>query len=89
MPMNMQYNGWSNRETWLMNMWLNNEASTYHFVLAICNSCDSSYRKANRLEEEIFQSLQVHEPLACVWKDLLRCSLNKVNWREIVDSFNT
>jgi hypothetical protein len=25
-----KYNGWTNRETWLVNLWLNNDISYYH-----------------------------------------------------------
>ena len=30
------YNGWSNRETWLVSLWLNNDPASYDLLQAAC-----------------------------------------------------
>ncbi len=31
-----EYNGWTNRETWLTNLWLNNDMGSYEQLQEIC-----------------------------------------------------
>lgn len=45
------YNGWSNYETWLVALWLNNDRLTYNALEAIKAESGSVHGKAEQLEE--------------------------------------
>ena len=32
------YNGWTNRETWMVNLWLTNDAGTYEYLAEFCQN---------------------------------------------------
>ena len=79
----MSYNGWTNKETWLVNLWFGDcltemqeegeEVTTYatqRFVLDLID--DSSWRKS--VEGGFIL-------------DMLNCALCKVNWEEITSHY--
>ena len=79
MPSNDTYNGWTNRETWLVNLWLdqyisgqvyNGEEVTGHVLECYVDSLMDSVE---------WQSLGL-------FKDLITCALDKVDWEEIAES---
>ena len=77
-------NGWTNWETWVVNLWLTNDEGLYYETLRICD------RDLNPHEYE-FQRREELE----LWVDELmdeniitdKVSLHRVNWREIVESW--
>lgn len=95
------YNGWTNYETWLVNLWLNNDEETYNLCRSMAESCfeeavanevlnreeRACYILANRLKE----MLEERNPLsseASVYADLVNAALCEVNWREIAIAFS-
>ncbi len=28
-----EYNGWTNRETWVVNLWLSNDMESYYYII--------------------------------------------------------
>ena len=90
------YNGWTNYETWVVNLWLTNDQGSdeqlrddarYHLEQAIEKGCDTESAR-NDAAYELGQSLrEQHEEFAPeltgVFSDLLRASLRAVNWYEI------
>lgn len=73
------YNGWTNKETWLVNLWLGDS-------LAI--DADSSMEITPEYIEEIVESL-IDE---CVneygfVRDLINCALGEINWDEIASHY--
>ena len=52
-----EYNGWKNRQTWLVNLWLNNEPSSQQVLYNIANVADGvplpMHKKADELTEYI------------------------------------
>jgi len=80
------YNGWSNRETWLVNLWLNNDESLYSQLLAAIELKEPASVKAEWLAERIQERLDWHlEDLdASLWIDMLRSSFYRVDWGEII-----
>ena len=78
-----QYNGWKNRETWLVNTWLNNDEISYRFLMSFIKENDSlsSARFVNGYFDELLEDDSI--PL---WRDLVREALGKVDWTEIVSS---
>ncbi len=82
------YNGWSNYETWCVNLWLTNEEGTEGELrmLAQMHSTSVWYR-ADRLQEMVNEiRYTVLQGEASMFTDLLNGALRAVNWSEIVES---
>ena len=52
------YNGWTNRETWLVNLWLGNDMSSYDFLQRICKKQCETWEKAEELEAHFQDELE-------------------------------
>jgi len=76
------YNGWSNYETWLVALWLNNDEASYNALEALKKKAGSDYSKAEQLEE-LTRELYEFEPTGLV-ADLVNASFGWVDWMEIV-----
>lgn len=82
------YEGWTNRETWLVNLWLTNEEGLYRDACeaaGIMSGADlddwlSDYVRVNFAEN-------AHPWLGGLVGDLLGAALNRVDWREIGEAF--
>ena len=84
------YNGWTNYETWVVKLWIDNEENSYnywqeraqelkeeggeHITLSLADKLKEGYDEDNPLEE------------AGVYTDLLYSALGEVDWREIATS---
>jgi hypothetical protein len=77
-----RYNGWSNYETWLVALWLNNEQASYNALEALKTEAGSDYSKAERLEE-LVRELYEFESVGII-ADLINSAFARVNWVEIV-----
>jgi hypothetical protein len=72
----MEYNGWTNYETWVVNLWM--EDGGEHMF----------YEPEGMSKTELAEALkEYHEEempeVTGVFADLLRASLGEVNWHEI------
>jgi len=76
------YNGWSNYETWLVALWLNNDQASYDALEAIKAEDGSVYSKAEQLEE-LTRELYEFEPTGLV-ADFVNAAFGRVDWVEIV-----
>lgn len=77
-----EYNGWTNYETWLVALWLNNDQASYNALEAIKAEDGSEHRKAESLEE-LVRELYEFEPVGIV-ADLVNSAFARVDWVEIV-----
>ena len=75
-----EYNGWCNRETWIVNLWLTNDECYYEELQAIIKNFDSD-EQAEELERYVHWIIDVDK--ASMTTDLLSTSLGRVNWHEI------
>ena len=79
-----EYNGWSNYETWVVNLWLTNDQRYYEELCGIVSSEDDLYNKAEALEDWL--RFEYDGEYASVWADLANHSLGRVNWCEIIEN---
>lgn len=77
------YNGWTNWETWNVNVWLNNDPTTYHQGRFYANS-DSQDAFEQWAREHIESAIK--DTSSCAM-DLVRAGLDEVNFEEIYDGF--
>ena len=79
------YSGWSNRETWTMNLWLANDETYCDEVRRIIKTCDE-HKQAERLESLIRDELEDSLEESGLLGDLLTASLGRVSWQEIIEN---
>ncbi|CAN5328684.1 hypothetical protein BH09PAT4_BH09PAT4_06530 [soil metagenome] len=83
---NETYNGWTNRETWLVNMWLNADRGHYSALMDICDMFETVSEQADEIKRWVIASEQWtngEENQVGLWRDLVYTALVHVNWREI------
>lgn len=95
------YNGWTNYETWVVALWINNEQWSQETVLELVraeiengaeNPDDAVYEVAETLKQWVddtyFTNLETDEPIVQgLAQDLLRAAVSEVDWFEIARSF--
>lgn len=75
------YNGWANRETWAVNLWMSNDESSYFAAKEAAARSEETFR-------ELVESIVLgDEPPASLSTDLLTHALGAVNWSEARDAF--
>ena len=80
-----EYNGWGNRETWVVNMWLTNDQCYYDELCDITRNFDMTDEQVEELEWYVHWLIDINE-LASMTSDLLTTSLGRVNWYEIIET---
>ena len=79
-------NGWSNRETWLASLWLNNEEASYDLLQRAYNKGDDASSQAEWLENILHDQLDCEvSDEANMWSDLLSTAFNRVSWLEVIE----
>lgn len=78
------YNGWSNRETWVMNLWLTNDELHYDTMQYVIKAYDE-YEQAEQLESLVRDELESTVSPSLTY-DLLVTSLGRISWQEIVEN---
>jgi hypothetical protein len=82
-----RYNGWANRATWCVALWLGNEEGLYHDATAIARRKTKHAVERDDAMREYVEEL-CGEPLTSGFVgDLLGIALAQVDWREVVESF--
>lgn len=77
-----EYSGWTNRATWLINLWLNNDPGSQEAASeAAAEGGEDTLREM--VEEGFSEALERGGMLA----DLITYALDQVNWGEIAHSF--
>lgn len=88
-----RYNGWTNYETWNVNLWIDNDQGSHEFwserAVELCE--DSDWDKDDgscRLADELKEHFQENMPeVSGTYADLLQSALDSVDWREIAEHF--
>ena len=80
------YNGWTNRETWLVSLWLNNDPISYSMFTEALELNTNDLEKAKWLELNIIDEMYDLPLEASLWSDLLGTALARVDWREVIEN---
>jgi len=80
------YNGWSNRETWLVSLWLNNDPVSYDLLQSAYKKTGNAFSKAEWIESELQDEMCNLQLGASMWSDLLGTALARVNWLEVIEN---
>jgi len=84
--MNQQsYNGWTNYETWLVNLWLTNEEFTERELRTIANNGERRDYRKEELKSFVEDLVGAYDG-AGLKTDLINAALYMVNWYEIIDN---
>lgn len=80
------YNGWTNWETWIINLWMDNDQELYDQYGSIAhaeaskNERSATYRLSKALQEQFDEWIpEIKGP----YKDLLDGAIREINWHEI------
>jgi hypothetical protein len=80
----MAYNGWSNYETWNVNLWLDNDQGSYDEKRDIIRRADDKNEAAETLKSWVNE--MAPDLGASMFADLLGAALSEVDWYEIVEA---
>ncbi len=97
-----KYNGWTNYETWLVNLWLTNDEGSDQYMHELAQDCIDYNKSNNNFTREETATLdmakriqQYIEEMAKQWMpdqasmftDFINAGLSSVNWYEIAAHF--
>ena len=80
-----EYNGWTNRETWVVNLWLTNDECYYEELRSIIKNFETTDEQAEEIEQYVHWLIDISE-LASMTSDLLTASLDRVDWYRIIEA---
>lgn len=83
--MSQEYNGWTNYETWLVNLWLTNEEWSAEELRSIANNGQRRDYRKEELKSYVEDEMLALHKLNGLASDLIGSALSMVNWYEILD----
>ncbi len=92
---NKEYNGWTNYETWLVKLWIDNDEGSDGYWSEQAEECvkvdgrENAVRSLGDLIREQHEQLwsEIHGDKCGVFQDLMTSALHEVNWEEIAHHY--
>lgn len=83
------YNGWSTYETWLVNLWIQNDQALHAVLHDEVTSAEDLYDAKQVLQAWLDNEydLYIEERGHGLFQDLLKGALSEVNWYEIAKNW--
>ena len=94
------YNGWTNYETWCVNLWMSNDQSSQEYFQEMAqevyneSKAEKSFTREERaaftLADSLKDEMEEQQSLLVVtgvFADLLNAALSEVNWYEIAKHY--
>ena len=84
-----KYNGWSTYETWLVNLWIQNDQALHAALHDEVMSAENLYDAREILKAWIDNEydMYIEERGHGLFQDLLKGALSEVNWYEIAKNW--
>ena len=79
------YNGYTNRETWLVCLWINNDENAQRHWLTIAADITDRGKLADFVEATYQDQLDSQDHTG-MWLDLFGTALARVDWLEVADN---
>lgn len=76
------YNGWTNRETWLVNLWLDNDGVFEEYGREWCRDNNSEYDLGQAVRGFVEDATP---EVSGLYADIISGALSAVNWYEIAE----
>ena len=91
-----QYNGWTNWETWVTKLWIDNDEYTYSCIVEMIRKAkdDGDEITADQVEEFVWETMDPDRnqdrryDMSGLFRDFIQSSMKMVNWQEIADAYN-
>lgn len=84
----MTHNGYTNYQTWATNLWLmNDEGSEAYVRQAVQDSGGSLYALADKLKDDLEESVADQFEESCLLWDLLLATVQDINFEELAEAF--
>jgi hypothetical protein len=88
-----EYNGWTNWETWVTKLWLDNDEYTYSMVVKMVDDAkkdDGDGILPDDLEEFVWEVFDQHDvnKSGGLFADFINSSMRTVDWQAIADAYN-
>lgn len=84
--MSTEYNGWKNYETWLVNLWIDNDGDSWHWRERAAELRDTS-DLSDEMEQFYTELAAQSIPSSGMFNDLFNSALREVCWYDIAEHY--